>query len=623
LVDDDDTVEAAKAFRAGLGPIAIAVLANLVLGALCLGVPYYRGHIQAQASLRAFSSFAACLLDAKAQSSLGLGMPVGEREHFASQMMRGPADWPGRCREALRAVAPEEAIFLWPSVKQAGGDVRTVVRLVDAELTALGRARRLEPPGRVPGRPLLAFAKLRAVLSLFARATNADAEIDRNVIVFAKPAALAEPARLPIVAGSSAALEVWAGQDGLYATAIDGRGLSWLHVEGGKIDHRRFKRTSQMRAALREGETPLLVWAMSKARCEQEANRCVRRATGVARFDEGAEQLPSPLWLGGHPAGRPDRSLRLSIDDRLDLLARSDAAGALEVRRFKLERPEQDDAPPVAPITRFAVPATAPPADALLLQGQPGSVVYLVTSQAGLEAWLWRYETAEAPRSLGTVAGTGAFIAACEAEGGTRFIAFGTQTELSLASVASDGQASPLLTAAPIALGEALHPEDGGHDRLRMLCGAQSATLVAATRERALLALRCNAGRCERGPELAREVATFDAALAGDTTLVAYSRSAQPQVVVVRLDARGQPLAAGQTPAACWDPQSGMCGQPTLVADAGRLLLCARDGSDLLALESEDGGEHWKSLSGLKVSGAINTDVSAPMQQHRLRKGLD
>ena len=66
-----------------------------------------------------------------------------------------------------------------------------------------------------------------------------------------------------------------------------------------------------------------------------------------------------------------------------------------------------------------------------------------------------------------------------------------------------------------------------------------------------------------------------------------------------------------------------MCGQPTLVADSGRLLLVGRDGTDLLAIESNDGGEHWLPMSGLKVDHAINTDPSAPMNQHRLRKGLE
>ena len=53
------------------------------------------------------------------------------------------------------------------------------------------------------------------------------------------------------------------------------------------------------------------------------------------------------------------------------------------------------------------------------------------------------------------------------------------------------------------------------------------------------------------------------------------------------------------------------------------LLLCGRDGSDLLAIESDDGGRHWKTMSGLQGQGGVNADPDAPMRQHRLRKGLD
>jgi hypothetical protein len=633
---DADEAEAqaeAKAFRAGSSAISLAVLANVLLAALCLGVPYYRGHLQAEASLRAFSRFAACLLGAEAKTELGLGMPAGEREHFASLVMRGPASWPARCEETLRAVAPEAAIFLWPSVKQAGADVRAVVRLVGNELSVLARARKTGPGGRVSARPLLALAKLRAVLSLFARAANADTRLDANAVRFKQPAALAEPARLPIVAGSNAALEVWAGPDGLSALALDARGISWLRVEGGKLEHRRVKRTSQVRAVLRIGTRPLIVWATASERCEKDEHHCARRATGVAYFDETLEQLPPPIWLGGHPAGRVDRSLRLLVDDRIDLLARSDARGALEVRRFDLAHSEQHaapetsasahaDAPPLVPLQRFALPAADAPTDALLLQGQPAAVVYAIASEAGTQVRLWQYEAAEAPLALSTLTGAGAFIEACESDG-TRFIVFGTHSELGVVRVATDGHLNAVLPATSIALGDPLHPQNAGHDRLRVLCRGERATLVAATVDGTLITLHCDARACERGPELARDVASFDATVTGEKTLVAYSTSAQPQLVVTALDDRGQPLGQAQTPAACWDPPSGMCGQPTLVAEAGRVLLCARDGADLLALESDDGSEHWKPISGLKVSGAIDTDGTAPMQQHRVRKGLD
>jgi hypothetical protein len=249
-------------------------------------------------------------------------------------------------------------------------------------------------------------------------------------------------------------------------------------------------------------------------------------------------------------------------------------------------------------------------------------VVYAVATTRGLELTLVRYETSQPPLALGSISGTGGFIDACEAEHAV-FIAFGTQTELAIVRVASDGQLRSLLAPAPIALGDVLHPEDAGHDRLRMLCRSSHMTLVAATRERALVAFACDAEQCEQSPPLAQDVAALDATTLGEDTLIAYSRSTQPQLALLRLDAHAQALGASRTPAACWDPPGGMCGQPTLVADGSRLLLCARDGSDLLALESEDGGQAWKPLSGLKVSGAINTDASAPMEQHRKRKGLE
>jgi hypothetical protein len=53
------------------------------------------------------------------------------------------------------------------------------------------------------------------------------------------------------------------------------------------------------------------------------------------------------------------------------------------------------------------------------------------------------------------------------------------------------------------------------------------------------------------------------------------------------------------------------------------VLLCGRDGSDLLAIESADGGHHWTAMSGLQGQGGANADPNAPMRQHRIRKGLD
>src|SRR5688500_405544 len=127
---EDDAERTAAAFRPNVRPMLIAVLANVLLAGLCLGVPYARGHAQTERSLRAFARFAGCLLDGKPQAQLGLGLPPGDRARFASQVMTAKLDWPGRCRDDLQAIAPDEAIFLWPSMKLAGADVRAAVALL-------------------------------------------------------------------------------------------------------------------------------------------------------------------------------------------------------------------------------------------------------------------------------------------------------------------------------------------------------------------------------------------------------------------------------------------------------------------------------------------------------------
>jgi hypothetical protein len=168
-----------------------------------------------------------------------------------------------------------------------------------------------------------------------------------------------------------------------------------------------------------------------------------------------------------------------------------------------------------------------------------------------------------------------------------------------------------------------LAADDPAHDRVRITCSTEQARLFIATANGRLLAFGCQRERCAEPNELVRDVHGFDVVPRGDGSLIAYSRATHPEIAVLRLDADGRPLSRPIVPAACWDPTSGMCGQPTLVADSKRLLLVARDAADLLAIESNDGGASWLSMSGLKVDSAISTDPSAPMNQHRLRKGLE
>lgn len=102
-----------------------------------------------------------------------------------------------------------------------------------------------------------------------------------------------------------------------------------------------------------------------------------------------------------------------------------------------------------------------------------------------------------------------------------------------------------------------------------------------------------------------------------------HSGASAPVIRVLRLDEHGAPLAAPSVVASCWDPLGGMCGVPSLIGDKERVVLLARDGPDLLALETGNEGYSFSSLSGFGASRANARDAIAPLQQHRQRKGID
>ena len=54
---------------------------------------------------------------------------------------------------------------------------------------------------------------------------------------------------------------------------------------------------------------------------------------------------------------------------------------------------------------------------------------------------------------------------------------------------------------------------------------------------------------------------------------------------------------ATTVPGPCWERWGGMCGEPTFSRAGDRLVLAARSGADLMALESSDAGRGWSELS--------------------------
>jgi hypothetical protein len=639
---DIEAERIAASFKPRWRAIGIGVGANLVAISLLLGVPYVRGRSQALEQRVQFADFARCLFGGEVPASPGLALPRGERDHFAGKFASAPREWPLSCRKPLRALAPAPAIFLWPAVKRAGADLRAVVELLDKELVGLQHARS-QGAARIPTRPLDLLAKLQAALTLMVKAADVAAGMDDDVLRFVRPPPLAAPARLPLNADATAQLHLTSAGGALEVTALDNRGLSWLRLDAGKIDHQRVKRVPLVRSVVHARGEPYVVWAMPAARCREREDRCARRACGIARYDTGAESMPSPLWLAGHPAGRPDRALRVSSTGVVDMLAVTDTPGRLTLARFDPSHAPQlttavpgtaDEAPPRPASASVSIaPTELQLRDALLLDTQPHAVAAAGTRGASLgAAVLWASSApSRAPLWLGGLPEAAtqlAWIAACTANG-THWLAYGSDAALRIARMTIVAETPQLVesTALQARITAPFDEEDPARDRLRLVCDEQQAWIFLQDADDTLQVTRCDAlARCSPPRALARETAAFAALLvtARDVAaVVAYARRApHRELRVLRLTTSTAPIDASVMPAACWDPFGGMCGMPTLALDGQRVLLAARDGLDLLIVESNDAGSTFASLSGFRMGTAFDPSGSAPLLQHRIRKGI-
>jgi hypothetical protein len=706
-VSELEVARLASAFRPNRKPLIAAVVANLALALALLGVPYWRGRVLAADSRLRFAELSCCLMGGQIPERPGLSLPQGDRDQFAAKALSAQTSWPDSCRPALQRLAPEPAIFLWPSVKHAIADQRAAVELTERELAQLA-TRRKAGLRRVPERPLQALRRLQAATVLLARAGGAESELDNDAIRWTAPPALAMPARLPLTAASDANLDLYSDGSALEALALDGRGVSYLRVNQGKIDRERVRRTSFVRGVVRAGADARIVWAMPDARCAERADRCAGRPLGMSPYEQGASALAEPVWkLAGHPAGRIDRVLAAQASGRVWLLARSSAAGALELMRFDLpERtmpaPGTTAPPPLEPTsrvsvraepaqstdTRAAAPADAaapgasatplasaaaaraatqadaaapgasatPPAsataatpgplasasasagaptdtftlaagDATLIEASEVTAVLLAEARpaaTGAESETIDVKLAwsdgRPPLQLPAASGTGAWTLGC-APGGTPRLAYGSSTQLRLVELDASGAVRELLQRDE-RLQKPIHAEDRGLDRVRLLCDAERTQLLWANDAHELWIAACSAGSCDAPRKLATATATFSAVLTAEGSVLALS-SPGDEVRIQQLNARGEPNGASYVPAACFEPMSGMCGTPQLVADPHRLVLTARDRSDLLALESTDGGASFVTLSGVVSAARIEQSTTSPLEQHRVRKGLN
>jgi hypothetical protein len=627
-VSELEAKQIAAAFRPGRRRSWIFVSLHIVTISLILGLPYFRGRRLAAAERTDFTSFSRCLIGGAPAEHPGLALPRGDRENFAAHALFAPASWPASCRPALQRLAPEPAIFLWPSVKQASGDLRATVDLMERELQTLIERRR-QPLGRVPQRPLEALKRVQAASVLLARAAGVDADVDNDALTLDPNApGLAKPARLPLMAGDTSTLEIWTSPLALTALGLDGHGLSYLRLADGKIDHARVKRTSYVRGVTRAGDTPYVVWAMPEARCLTREDHCVGRPTGLAPLDWGGHELGDPTWkLSEHVGARLDRALYVNETGKLELLARDTPEGTLAFTQFRLpphdpSRAVDPKAAPLEPERRVLIGAT-PVDSAVLLPGEPSAVLAARASEEGVSASLVWASDGVPPLPLMAASGTGPWTAACQ-YADQRYLAYGSSSQLRLA------RALPLQTLIPLAehalpLGAAIDPENAALDKVRVICSAEGVRALYLSEQHELWQISCAADGCSEPRSLAQSVYAFSALLDGGSSVVAYSGGPlAPIIRVIRFDARGSLESGPLTPGACWEPLGGMCGTPVLQADAAqRIVLLAHDGGDLLGLESSDGGRSFGTLSGLVTGTSFESSTTSPLKQHRLRKGIE
>lgn len=582
-----------------------ALFGNVALLVVMLGGPFLRGIFRAHQAWRDFAAFGACAYGGVALPEAGLGVPIGSEAHFAARLVKPERGWPDRCVEKLHKILEDQPIFLLPSVKVAENDVRAAAALVERELTAV----LVRVPGeRMSMRPIRAIEQLRGTLSRHALTAGVIDVPSADAFRLEPQRGLPIPTRVPIYASTDARISLWGADNELTALAIDGNGVSYVHVAQGSMSQTRLTRPKLLEAFLPGEGGGLFVWAMPRSRCRERKEGCANKTLGVGPFVAPLSQLPLPRFFGAHPAGRIDRNV-WSSGARLLVVAEL-SEGRRALREFALPSEPVDQAtselPPLPPVHSGSA-LSADDSWLFTLGGEP-TLLLATRSESGSE--LVRAGD-DGPLPLTQIEGAAksAWLDGTPCVDGAA-LAFGTEHELVIARLSQAGELTRW-PALPIGLIDVVHDRDPNHDRVQNLCmkDGHALTLVRTSDDR-LLALGCAAGaaRCDV-VTVASSVVSFTALglepelkkHAKERALVAYAGSKNlAQVQLRELDLHGALRGEPRTVSACWAPLGGLCGAPLLDRVGARILLGAREGTDLLMLESPDEGATWEPLRGLK-----------------------
>ena len=551
----------------------LGIAGNALVALVLVGGPYWRGRERALEARRDFAALCACLWNAEIAPSPGLTLPPEDLPAYVDAA--SDPEWPSRCLERAEALAPEAAFWLFPDTRAAEDDLRRAGAMVARELRDATSA--VDPSASVPMRPRLAVLRLAAAIGVLAREADASLELDAPAILLPE-ARTVLPERVPLRAMSDAIVEMRPWAEGVELLALDSRGVSWTRVGGGQVDHRRLRRPALVSGVTRDRHArPWLVWSTPEARCL--ATGCARQALGVAPLVDATVVTPRPRWLAAHPWRGP-RSVAIG-DDAIWVLALTDESSA-ELRRFAFPsadagetsagEPNVDEANPDASSAEDAAPQRAELAVPLGADGaavvDPGRVTFPRTGE--LVEW---HEGAERSFGAGTI----------ERQGAIRVLRDGTTRVL----VHDDGRRARL--------------DDTPEGTLRAVADPLVLGAVVLDRQRRVHAIRC-APACDGWREIGRGVRAFEAAALHGAILIAIVQRARGAQVGRRLD---DELGPPVRPGACFregelvaEP-TGMCGPPLMVAGDDRVIVGARDGEDVLAVESQD-GRTFVPLRGLR-----------------------
>jgi hypothetical protein len=594
----------------------LGIVGNALVALVLVGGPYWRGRERAFEARRDFAALCACLWNAEIAPSPGLTLPPVDLPAYADAA--ADPEWPSRCVARAEALAPEAAFWLFPDTRAAEDDLRRAGAMVARELRDASSA--VDPGASVPMRPRLAVLRLAAAIGVLAREADASLDLDAPAILLPE-ARTASPERVPLRAMSDALVEMRPWAEGVELLALDARGVSWTRVGGGQVDHRRLRRPALVSGVTRDAHArPWLIWSTPEARCA--ATGCARQALGVAPLDDATVVTPRPSWLAAHPWRGP-RSVAIG-DDAIWVLALTDDSGA-ELRRFSIpsanaeaasaeaasaEAPSADDTNAEAP-RADGTNAEAPRADDT--SAEAPSADDTNAEAASADAANADANAEDAPRRAALAVRLGVDGAAVVDAGRVTFPRAGELVEWHEGDERSFGggavERQGAIRVVRDGATRVLVHDDGRRARLddtpdgalravadRLVIGA-----VVLDRERRVHAIRC-APACDGWREIGRGVRAFEAAALGGAILIATVQRARGAQVVRRLD---DELGPPVRPGACFregelvaEP-TGMCGPPLMVAAEDRVIVGARDGEDVLVVESRD-GRTFEPLRGLR-----------------------